>query len=81
MACGNEKRLPAGSLFSQFKPCLAVGDVHGNFEAKTHFGVLGLGPHDLYPLERMNGGVYETDPAIMKIQPAKEQRKTRKSHS
>ena len=24
---------------------LAVGDVHRDFEAKTHFGVLRLGPH------------------------------------
>ena len=25
---------------------LAIADVHGYFKAKTHFGSLGLGPHD-----------------------------------
>jgi hypothetical protein len=55
--CCNEKRLPSGSLFSELNLKLAVGDVHRYFKAKTHFGVLGLGPHDLVPLEKLLTGV------------------------
>jgi hypothetical protein len=28
---------------------LAVGDVHRDFKTETHFGVLGLGPHNYSP--------------------------------
>ena len=81
LAQWNEKRLPEGSLFSKFNRKLAVGDVHRYFEAKTHFGVLGLGPHDLDPLESINGGVCKSDSHIVRFQRVVQQRKTRKSRS
>ncbi len=77
----NEKRLPEGSLFSEFKPGLAVGDIHGYFKAKTHFGVLGLGPHDVCPLNKPLRGVFPSDSVILRLRPLQQQRKTRKSHS
>ena len=41
---------PCAGLSLSTLPLLAIGDVHGDFKTKTHFGVLRLGPHVNYLL-------------------------------
>ena len=41
-------KAPGGAFIIVLRLTLAVGDVHGDFETETHFGVLRLGPHVNY---------------------------------
>jgi hypothetical protein len=49
MLAKKDKSPVMGPLSKPNADDLAVGDVHRDFEAETHFGVLRLGPHNFSP--------------------------------
>jgi len=48
MPCKKDKSPKMGPLSKPNADDLAGGDVHRDFKAKTHFGVLRLGPHSIF---------------------------------